>query len=456
MLFRGEETLPAPLATLVRQLEEGGAQAPPEFLSPVSAAQELKAVTAAVLAGRGAPFKADKTSLQVDLQESFACLGPSSRALHATIINDFRKQVSRLETLLDDGAGARVFQGDADVLLAELTSDTSLVAAFDDAVAAFDSEAFAGVCEQRLRYLKTVVEAAGHDWSDRSRRLHDALAGSYAALHVAGALDPPHAGETLHFDDSGLTTEERLCLARTVLTGKATHGTVVVWLVYANAFLSGMHLQRGPVEFYDSRIWQAVVEGHWHGNPGWTQPPELSEPTASDFMRGLPEENFVMVRVSRRAYCYRARSRAQSRPSSARAQRLAVGLGPHGRRVRSLQCLVRQRGLQRSARAPAAPTRLADADPAAHVLADVEADLLERIAAREPAAVELLADTRWRRTISGSPTPSTASRSSWPCSSARWCRRPSAQTSGTALVSATSSCCWLSTTSSCSFVMPAS
>lgn len=39
-------------------------------------------------------------------------------------------------------------------------------------------------------------------------------------------------------------------------------------------------------------------------------------------------------------------------------------------------------------------------DPAAHVLDELDADLIERIAAGDSTAVELLADTRWRRTIS--------------------------------------------------------
>ncbi len=404
MSFRGEETLPASLATLVRQLDGGGADAPPDILSPVAAAQELKAVSAAVLAGRGAPYKADCASLKIDLQQSFGCLGPASKTLHATVIDDFRKQVARLDDLVADGAGARVLHRDAEILLRELGSDASLVAAFDDAVAAFESGAFVGRCETRLRYLKSVVEAAGHDWLERARRLHDALAGSYSALDAAAALDPPHVGERLHLDEAGLSVDERLWLCRTILPAKAKLGPVVVWLVYANAFVAGMHVRNGPVEFYDSRIWPAVLDGKWPGNPGWTQPPELAHSSADLFFHGVPDQDFAMVRVSLDGPVATARARARS---LARAALELTGWQSDWVLMEG-ECAFADDWFgstgftdprERALNVPSSPML----DPAAHVLDDLDSNLLERLAAGDEPAAELLADTRWRRTITGVP-----------------------------------------------------
>jgi hypothetical protein len=184
------------------------------------------------------------------------------------------------------------------VLLNELLSARSRVAAFADCVAAFRGDDFVDLCQMRLSYVRTVVEGSGHDWDERKRRLHEAFADDYAALWAHGALDPPHPGESLYIDAAGLSVEERLCLCELILAASPQRKQVVVWLAYANAHTWPPHLQKGPVEFYDSRIWPAVVEGHWPANPGWTQPPELGEPDTSLFLDGMPEENFVMVRVS--------------------------------------------------------------------------------------------------------------------------------------------------------------
>jgi hypothetical protein len=108
------------------------------------------------------------------------------------------------------------------------------------------------------------VEATGHDWSERARQVHSSLADDYSALLTAGALDPPHVGEPMFIEEAGLNAEERLCLAKVILTAEPPSGPVAVWLAYANAFLSDMYLSLGPLEFYDSRIWDAAFAGQWH------------------------------------------------------------------------------------------------------------------------------------------------------------------------------------------------
>jgi hypothetical protein len=404
--FAGEDTLPLWLATLVRQLEDGGAQAPPEQLSPVTALQELLAVTGAMIAGHRAPYPDDRTSLRDDVLRSFDVLGPMSTALHRTASGDFRQLVARLKDLLDDVAGAHVIRAAANVLLAELASPASRVAAFADCVQVFRDGEFVGGCETRLRYLRTVVEAAGHEWSERARRLHEALADDYALLWVHGALDPPHAGEFRHIDSAGLSVDERLCLCEAIVAAAASARPVVVWLAFANAHTSRFYLRKGPLEFYDSRIWPAVLAGDWPGNPDWTQPAELAEREVAHFLDGLPDENFVMVRVAlEHVSSESARERARDLARAAIELTgwesdwvLMEGAAAHaGSGWFGTMGFTDPR--ERATRNAGNPLL----DAVADTLADVEDDLLQRLADGEATATALLADTRWRRAVARLP-----------------------------------------------------
>jgi hypothetical protein len=406
MSFRGEETLPVWLATVVRQLRDGGAQAPPEQLSPVTALEELLAVTGAMIAGHGAPYPDDRASLKDDVLRSFDALGPTSTALHRTASGDFRQLAARLKDLLDDVAGAHVLRAAASAMLTELASPSSRVAAFADCIQAFRDGEFVGVCETRLRYLKAVVEAAGHEWSERTRRLHEALADDYALLWVSGALDPPHTGELGHIESAGLSVDERLCLCEAIVAAAPPTVPVVVWLAFTNAHVSRFYLRKGPIEFYDSRIWPAVLAGDWPGNPGWTQPAELAEPDAAHFLNGVPEENFVMARVAlEHASSESARERARDLARAAIDLTgwesdwvLMEGAAAHaGSGWFGTMGLTDPR--ERASRNASNPLL----DPVAEALADVEDDLLQRLADGDATASALLADTRWRRAVARLP-----------------------------------------------------
>jgi hypothetical protein len=406
MSFRGEDTLPVWLATVVRQLQDGGAQAPPEQLSPVTALEELLAVTGAMIAGHGAPYPDDRASLRDDVLRSFDALGQASAALHRTASGDFRQLAARLKDLLDDVAGAHVLPAAANVLLTDLGSSPSRVAAFADCVQAFRDGEFVGVRETRVRYLRTVLEAAGHEWSERARRLHEALADEYALLSVHGALDPPHAGELHHIDSAGLSVNERLCLCKTIVSAPPSTQPVVVWLAFANAHVSPFYLRKGPIEFYDSRVWPAVLADDWPGNPDWTQPAELAEPDAAHFLNDLPEENFVMARVAlEHASSESARERARD---LARAAIELTGWESDwvlmdGAAAHAGSGWFGTMGFddprERASRNAGNPLL----DPVADTLADVEDGLLQRLADGEATATALLADTRWRRAVARLP-----------------------------------------------------
>ena len=403
--FLGESSIPGWLATLARQLRDGGAQAPPETLSPVSLLQELLAITGSMASGHSAPRGEDPKSLKADILASLGSLGPVSATLHKTAVGDFRKQVERLPALLADLAGAQSLRAHARVLLDELTADESRIAAFQDCVAAFESGEFVGVCETRVRYLRTVLEASGHDWLERAGYLLEALAGRDSALLRFGALSPPHL-EVEFRDEAGLSTDERLVLCHTILTAKPRSGRVIVWLCYASASISKWHLQRGPVEFYDGRIWPAVLADNWSGNPTWQQPEELKESNARLFLGGIPEKDFVMVRATLEDVPV-AEARRRGR-ELARAALELIGWDSdwvlmNGEAAYASSWF----GTTQFTDPREEAVRLADlttmTDPAADALAQLEPELLQRIADSEEAALELVADTRWRRSVAHLP-----------------------------------------------------
>lgn len=182
------------------------------------------------------------------------------------------------------------------VLLADLTSPESREAAFDDCVAAFEGLAWVDECELRLRQLRSFVVRAGHDWTECAKLVLDALADRLSAQVAAGAERPTDPSAWIR--PAGMTLDDRLALAKRLLSAEPPRGDVVVWLAYANATIDGFYLSKGSLEFYDWRIWPVALEGQWPGNPDWQQSAELADPDAASHLDGLPDEDFVMVRVA--------------------------------------------------------------------------------------------------------------------------------------------------------------
>lgn len=397
-IFRGQESLPCWAAALVRQLPDGGAQAPAGVLSPITVLGELIVITRSVIAGRRPPNGDDRESLKLDLLGALGSLGPASRELHEVALNDFRKQAGRLGALLNDGAGAHALRASAEVLLGELGSEDSRSAALADVVDAFRTEdAFVGTCETRLRYLRTVLEAAGHDWPERSRRISEAL--SAQRRMASSEWKAPTLDE--------LPLDQRLDEAHAAVREEhPPRGEAHVWLAYLEASVRS-YLRKGPIEFYDSRIWPSVTAGHWPGNPEWTQPPELKESEAAAFFfGGLPDEGFVMVRVTLPDVPI-----AEAGAVGANLARAAVELtgGERGwiKMEGEVVCASGWFGATgfkdpRDARRHSGPSWV---DPIAETLAELDETLLNRIAAGDPAMTDLLTDIRWRRSVAAIPDP---------------------------------------------------
>jgi hypothetical protein len=395
LTFVGEETLPQWAATFARQLGDGGAGAPLDVLSPVPLLEELLSIIDGMTRGHEAPTPADRRSLRDDLVLACERFGPATANLHATTLKGFRVQAGRLDKALETVSGAVGLTPAVNVLLTELAAPESRVAAFDDCVGAFEGLSSVDMCELRIRQLRSFVVRAGHDWEERGKLLLDALADRVSA-QLAGGVEQPETADPWEMQ-AGMTLDERLDLARALLIQEPRTAGVVVWLAYANASVDPVHLKRGPVEFYDSRIWTAAVEGEWPGNRDWTQPGELADHEATMHLDGLPETDFVMVRI--------ALTNASVTQADGRARELAdAALALTGWESKWLPLRGAAKytthwfgslGFLDPRLLPPASNPLFD--PVTSELGGVDEDLLARLATGEQAARELLDDVRWRR-----------------------------------------------------------
>jgi hypothetical protein len=269
-------------------------------------------------------------------------------------------------------------------------------------VAAFEGLAPVDECELRLRQLRSFVVRAGHDWTERAKLMLDALADRLNAQIAAGA-EPP-TDPSAWIKPAGMTLEERIVLAKSLLSAMPPRGDVVVWLAYANATIERSYLSKGPLEFYDWRIWPAALEGEWPGNRNWQQPAELAHPDASGRFDGLPKKDFVVVRV--------ALTDVPTTEAADRARELVdAALALTGWEAEWVAL--------RGATAVAAhwfgtmgfvdprtvsPWSTPLLDPVTSELAGVDDDLLERLSAGDQAAKELVDDVHWRRNASAAPS----------------------------------------------------
>ena len=367
-------------------------------LSPITVLDELIVTTRSVIVGRRPPQGDDRGFLKLDLLAALDSLGPASKELHKVALSDFRKQAGRLGALLKDGAGAHALRASAEVIVGELRSADSRSAALRDAVDAFRSDAFVGTCETRLRYLRTVLEAAGHDWPERSRRISEAL--SAQRRMASSQWKAPTLDE--------LPLDQRLDEAHVVVReDHPPRGAAHVWLAYLEASVPRAYLRKGPIEFYDSRIWPSVKVGHWPGNPGWTQPPELKDSEAATFFfGGLPDEGFVMVRVTLPDVPI-----AEAGAVGDNLARAAVELTGEGHGWIKMEgeviCASGWFGATgfadpRDAQRDSGPSWV---DPIGESLSQLDEMLLNGIAADDSAMTDLLTDLRWRRSVAAIPDP---------------------------------------------------
>jgi hypothetical protein len=199
---------------LAGQLEHEGAQAPPEILGPVSALRELSTAAAAVLQGRIARSSEDRRSLRDDLRLSLDSLGDELRSEIASALAPVRQDLRRLPQLLGEPKGALQVKGRCDAAFWALRDAAVCEAAWRDAQAAFESQAFAGTCELRIKQLSELVKMRGGDWKSTARVARGVLNDDPISLHEVGAFDISDNDDVaaLANEPAGTALDERLAL----------------------------------------------------------------------------------------------------------------------------------------------------------------------------------------------------------------------------------------------------
>lgn len=287
--------LPEYLRALRGQLGDGGAQAPPEVLGPVTALDELLAVTEAATDGPGPPrSEADRVSLRDDIFGAFKSLGPESGRHLGPAWKTFAGDVAQLPKSLMQPAGARAVRGGAQAVRSILVGADSAQAAWDDVVTAFESDDDAELCELRLRQLREVVEARGHEWEAVRRRLEGLLNDDPDYMPDVEDSQCDH-GEDHPRPLANVPLADRLRRAGEAVSAAAPIGELTVWVAFQHAWLDGMYLRLGPVEFFAHQLWPESIRTGNFPTEG-VAPPELKD-DYGNALSGLPDEDFVLVRV---------------------------------------------------------------------------------------------------------------------------------------------------------------
>jgi hypothetical protein len=391
--FLGEDLLPTWLRALVRELPHGGAEAPAAPFAVIPLLQELVAITDAVAQGKEPLFPQDRASLNADIQQALAALGSEAAKTGRSAIAEFRQ--NDLSKLLDQAAGAKKLRAATLALMLDLTSRDGRAAAWQDCVDAFASGNDAGECETKLRHLSSLFEAAGFDWPERAKAISEVISLSTLFIHPS-------------FDPATVSVDDRLADAETVVREEITASAdTVVWVAFANAAVADLLVTKGPLEFYDSRIWSAVLTGNWPGSPSWKQPPELANPRATSHLDGLPADDFVMARVSL-SNAPLAEVRDQARNLAQAAVELT------GAERESEWVLLDGAAAftgdwwgsawfsdPREVRFPT-PALMS---PVADGIGEIDDDLVRRIAIGDPDARDLVADLRWFKNTTALPDP---------------------------------------------------
>jgi hypothetical protein len=300
-IFAGQELLPTWVATLYRELNGAGEQAPPHVLTPLAALDEVVVTATSLIEGRGDIPEADRLSLSRDVSMSLRNLGPAVQIACAAVLRAFQSsELQKLARLLTDVEGARRALSAARLLADELSLPRSAQGAWEDCVAAFeDPDATAGICELRTAQLREVCLRRGHSWDALAHRLSGLLADwRYAAVAVGAVADVDLDGADPN-GPAGLPLERRLELCGDEVSAEPDRRESAVWLVYANADVPRGFLRVGPVQFFTHRLpLEAIRDGCPALNsPEFERPEELSDPFAKVHFSSLPKEPFVLARV---------------------------------------------------------------------------------------------------------------------------------------------------------------
>lgn len=392
---------------LARQLENAGAQAPPEVLGAVTSVQELAAYANAVLTGRPARSGDDRTSLRDDLRQALDELGPEVRAAAVPGLTPLRHELGRIPQLLREPNGALTLVGLSEATLGALAEPQVLASAWDDLRAAYENGEFAGICELRTRQLSELVHLRGGDWRSTARTMSRVLFDDRMALAELGAIELPEedARDLGQLQvPAGLGLDERFELARGQLGADPLSGEMVAWICFRAASIRDVYLKLGEIEFFGHQLWPDAVAAGW---PGDVPRREFQDAWHGFFFDALPDEPFVLVRIP----LGEGRLTGGVERARAIARDLVRAAQPHSEweLVRGAAVFVEGEGRgwfgdPLDAREYPELGRFSpEYEPTGYELARIDPDVVEKVVSGARAVQDALRDIEWAETVSGMP-----------------------------------------------------
>jgi hypothetical protein len=233
-IFAHGGDLPRHLWDLRSQLRGGGAQAPPDATGLPTALDELGHICASATAGR-LIRGGDRASLIADIGRAINGIGRFTASAATPEFADFRNDLNRLSPRLASAEGARAIDLAIASFRGALRRPTVSVAAWRDAVAAFDDEDVpTETCEALIRNLRELTELRGHLWEPQglASRLQSVLGDDFAQSE--GKITP---------------IDQRLVQCEDLIADEPAVADCAVWFVFGNADLTTSCREIGPLLF---------------------------------------------------------------------------------------------------------------------------------------------------------------------------------------------------------------
>lgn len=251
VIFRSPPISPW-LGTLRRQLGNGGANAVPERLEPISALTELRYIAESMLDGRSGPqAKADRQSLSDDLEGALVALGASTTAAAQPALASFRARLAELPNRLKK-AEASAMAAEVRSLLETLQDPAVVQGAWDDTVGTFRSETTTTQQgELRMLQLRELLEWRQHGWGQVTDTLAAIISDSRDMALKYGLTEAElEAGDEF----AGKSEDGRLGYCNWYAGQEPEPVNIAVWLLLTGAALPSGQLELGPVTLFDGQL----------------------------------------------------------------------------------------------------------------------------------------------------------------------------------------------------------
>lgn len=247
-----------------------------------TALEELCHVCAAAAAGRLVKG-GDRASLVADIGRSIEGTGRLTASAAAPEFADFRKELGQLSVRLNSAEGARAVDLAVGSLRAALSRPDVSLAAWRDAMAAFDDgNVSPDMCEALVRNLRELTELRGHLWEPQG-----------LASRLQGVLGDDFAQR----EGSATPADQRVIHCEELIAAEPAIADCAVWFVFGNADLTASFRQIGPLLFVPRDL---VPDGFAPGRvlQDVGPLPELAhwDEAESHFTR-IPSEHVVLARV---------------------------------------------------------------------------------------------------------------------------------------------------------------